>query len=831
MRKNLKALLLLVVMIAISMPIKAVGTFVNYNSDGFVWIANGKALPILVDEQEDKGVMRAVNNLLNDANAVTGTTPQLIYTPNGQQALIIGTIGSQWIKQLIANGKIDGNELKGKREKYVLQTIDNPLEGIKKAVVIAGSDKRGAIYGVYELSKQMGVSPWYYWADVPADKHNTISIADGSFTDGEPAVKYRGIFLNDEWPCLGNWAADTFGGFNSKFYEKVFELVLRLRGNFMWPAMWNSAFYDDDPMNGPLANEMGIVMSTSHHEPMGMAQQDWKRRGTGEWNYATNGKVLRDFWQQGMERCKDWEAVITLAMRGDGDEAMSPDTNTKLLEKIVKDQRKIIEKVTGKKAKETPQVWALYKEVQDYYDKGMRVPDDVTLLLCDDNWGNVRRLPALDAKPRKGGYGMYYHVDYVGAPRNSKWMNITQIQRMWEQMNLTYLHGVREIWVLNVGDLKPMEYPIQFFLDQAWDPTQYNPDNLLKHTQDFCATQFGEGYAEEAARLIDTYTKYNRRVTPEMLTQRTYSLENYNEWQRVKDDYKALELDALRLYYILPKAYRDAFDQLILFPIQACANLYEMYYAAAMNAQLAKEQNIEANVWADKVDECFKRDSVLTHRYHHVMANGKWNHIMSQHHIGYRSWQEPRRQTAPRTTRLPEPRIAPAPPIYQETDGYVSVLAENFTRRMNGSTTQWVVIPNLGREGSAITTQPYTNTPDAEMYLEYDFVTDASGEATVHVVCSSTLNFNDYNGMRYAISIDGGEEQIVNVNGHYRGELGRWQSEHVISTDTKHQVAKKDKHTLRIRPLDQSLVLQKVMIDFGGLKRSYLGAPQSEVVK
>ncbi|MBQ5818677.1 MAG: glycosyl hydrolase 115 family protein [Bacteroides sp.] len=512
-------------------------------------------------------------------------------------------------------------------------------------------------------------------------------------------------------------------------------------------------------------------------------------------------------------------------------EAMSPDTNTKLLEKIVKDQRKIIEKVTGKKAKETPQVWALYKEVQDYYDKGMRVPDDVTLLLCDDNWGNVRRLPALDAKPRKGGYGMYYHVDYVGAPRNSKWMNITQIQRMWEQMNLTYLHGVREIWVLNVGDLKPMEYPIQFFLDQAWDPTQYNPDNLLKHTQDFCATQFGEEYAEEAARLIDTYTKYNRRVTPEMLTQRTYSLENYNEWQRVKDDYKALELDALRLYYILPEAYRDAFDQLVLFPIQACANLYEMYYAAAMNAQLAKEQNIEANVWADKVDECFKRDSVLTHRYHHVMANGKWNHIMSQHHIGYRSWQEPRRQTAPRTTRLPEPRIAPAPPVYQEADGYVSVLAENFTRRMNGSTTQWVVIPNLGREGSAITTQPYTNTPDAEMYLEYDFVTDASGEATVHVVCSSTLNFNDYKGMRYAISIDGGEEQIVNVNGHYRGELGRWQSEHVISTDTKHQVAKKDKHTLRIRPLDQSLVLQKVMIDFGGLKRSYLGAPQSEVVK
>ena len=237
-------------------------------------------------------------------------------------------------------------------------------------------------------------------------------------------------------------------------------MVLRLKGNFLWPAMWNSAFYDDDPKNGPLADEMGIVMGTSHHEPMGLAQQDWKRRGTGEWNYKTNGKVLRDFWKSGMERCKDWGSVITVGMRGDGDEAMSEGTNISLLQNIVKDQRKIIEKVTGKKAEETPQVWALYKEVQDYYDKGMRVPDDVTLLLCDDNWGNVRRLPALDAKPRKGGYGMYYHFDYVGAPRNSKWINITQIQRIWEQMNLTYVHGVRELWVVNVGDFKPMEYPI-----------------------------------------------------------------------------------------------------------------------------------------------------------------------------------------------------------------------------------------------------------------------------------------------------------------------------------------------------------------------------------
>ena len=826
-------ILIVVCLLCCKLPGTAADKFVTYHqTDGLVWIKEGKAFPILIDKEEDKGVLRAVANLKQDAEKVTGASPEILYQPQGIQMLIVGTLeNSQWIKQLTSAQKIDTAQLEGKREKYLLTTLQNPLPGIDEAIVIAGSDKRGAIYGIYELSEQMGVSPWYYWADAPIQQHSTIGIKAGIYTDGEPAVKYRGIFLNDEWPCLGNWATDTFGGFNSKFYEKVFELILRLKGNFMWPAMWNSAFYDDDLMNGPLADEMGIVMSTSHHEPMGLAQQDWKRRGTGDWNYQTNGQVLRDFWQTGMERCKDWESIITIGMRGDGDEAMSAETNTALLEKIVKDQRKIIEKVTKKKAKETPQVWALYKEVQDYYDQGMRVPDDVTLLLCDDNWGNVRRLPTIGSKPRKGGYGMYYHVDYVGAPRNSKWMNISQVQRMWEQLSLTYEHGVQELWVLNVGDLKPMEYPIQFFLDLAWNPRQYNESNLLLHTEEFCAQQFGEEYAQKAAYLIDNYSKFNRRITPELLNSRTYSLNNYNEWERVKEEYNALALEALKLYYLMPETHRDAFDQLVLFPIQACANLYDMYYAQAMNQALAARQDTKANEWADKVQACFERDSVLTHHFHHVMSDGKWNHIMEQTHIGYRIWQQPNKNSMPRVTRIPEARIAPEPPVYQEADGYVSVEAQNFTRQKNGANAHWIIIPNLGRTESAVTTAPNTTVPDEDMYLEYDFATEKAGEVTVQARFSSTLNFNDYKGMRYAISIDGGEEQIVNINGHYKGELGKWQADHVITTATKHTLEKKDKHTLRIRPLDAALVLQKVMIDFGGLKQSYLGAPQSEVVK
>lgn len=808
-------------------PLRAAERFVAYNATGFQWIRQEESCPILIDDGEYAGVLRAVDNLQADAKAVTGIQPEITNTVKGKRLLIIGSIeNSSRIKQLIQSGKLPAGELQGKREKYVLCTIQQPLEGVEEAVVIAGSDKRGTIYGIYELSSQMGVSPWYYWADVPVAKQENISILPGIYTDGEPAVEYRGIFLNDEWPSLGNWAKETFGGFNSRFYEKVFELVLRLKGNFMWPAMWASAFYDDDARNGILADEMGIVMGTSHHEPMGLAQQDWKRRGTGAWDYNKNGATLRNFWATGMERCKNWESVITVGMRGDGDEPMSENANISLLQDIVKDQRKIIARVTGKKASETPQVWALYKEVQEYYDKGMRVPDDITLLLCDDNWGNVRKLPALSDKPRKGGYGMYYHFDYVGGPRNSKWVNISQIQRVWEQMNLTYEYGVRKLWIVNVGDLKPMEYPITFFLDMAWNPKRFNERNLAAHTENFCKQQFGAKYAHEAARLIDTYTKYNRRVTPESLDENTYSLDNYNEWQQVKDDYVSLSLEALRLYYLMPETYRDAFDQLVLFPIQACANLYEMYYAVAQNHRHAALGSPETNEWAEKAKECYERDSILTHHYNHVISNGKWNHIMAQTHIGYTNWQQPDKQTMPAVTKIAVDNPTQKSNIFKEKDGYISIEAEHYSRHSESGNARWIVIPNMGHTLSALTTAPCTVRPDNDLYLEYDIEVAKAGKAEIIVRLSPTLNFNN-TGLSYAVSIDGKDEKVVNFNGDYKGELGLWQKEHIISSSTTHVFETPGKHTLRFRPLNPGIVIQKIMIDFGGLKPSYLGAPES----
>ena len=775
-----------------------------------------------MDATEDEGIKMAITSLQHDIRQVCNNQPALLNNIPAKRCVIIGSYHSAIIQKLITAGKIDKEQLINKNEKFLLQVIAKPADGVDEALVIAGSDKRGTIYGIYELSKQMGVSPWYWWADVPVIQQENVYIKPGIYTDGEPKVEYRGIFINDEWPSFGNWAKAKFGGINSKVYKHVFELVLRLKGNFVWPAMWGSAFYDDDPQNGQLANTMGIVMGTSHHEPMALAQQDWKRRGKGEWDYNHNAQNLRDFWTYGIERAKNWESVITVGMRGDGDEPMSEGANISLLENIVKDQRKIIEKVTGKKAKETPQVWALYKEVQEYYDKGMRVPDDITLLLCDDNWGNVRKLPNLNEKPRTGGYGMYYHFDYVGAPRNSKWININPIPRIWEQMNLTYEYGVRKLWIVNVGDLKPMEYPITFFMDMAWNPEKFNAHNLKQHTEDFCAQLFGSQYAKEAARILSLYAKYNRRVTPEMLNAKTYSF-NYGEWERVVDEYNALALDAHNLGFLLPATYRDTYDQIISYPVQACSNLYNMYYAQARNHALAAKLDPEANQWADKVEACYLRDSLLTHHYNKVISNGKWDHMMDQIHIGYTSWNSPKKRTMPKVTRIPEKERTYT---FQEVDGYVAMEAEHFTRAIAEGETSWNIIPDFGKTLSGVTTIPVTKTPE-RMYLEYDVEMKKTGKVRVDLLLAPTLNFNDNEGLSYAVSFDGDKEQIINFNGHYKGDLGKWQANPIIESRSIHQLDKKGKHTLRIRPLNPGIVIEKIMIHAGGLKNSYLGAPET----
>ncbi len=622
---------------------------------GFSLSINGNSTALYVSGNDHSGVLKVVKMFQEDVERVTDVKPELIVDdlPTSSNAIIIGTIGnSNLIDQLIADKKIDVSSIEGKWETFLIETVKNPMEGVDEALVIVGSDKRGTIFGMFDVSKEIGVSPLYFWADVPVKKKENVYIVRGSHTKGTPKVKYRGIFINDEAPALSGWANENFGGFNAQFYDHVFELILRMKGNYLWPSMWGRMFYVNDPQNPILANEYGIVMGTSHHEPLTRAHAEWQRFGEGgEWNYNTNPEGLRKFWREGMERRGDAETLVTLGMRGDGDEAMSEGTATELLETIVKDQREIIADVTGKPAEETPQMWALYKEVQDYYDKGMQVPDDVILLLCDDNWGNLRKLPALDAAPRKGGYGIYYHFDYVGGPRNHKWINTTQIEHVWEQMHLAYEHNVDEVWVVNVGDIKPMEFPIEFFLDYAWDPEAWNADNLQDYYVQWAENQFGNEYAEEIAELLKGYTKFNSRRKPELLNIPVYSLTDFNEADNMVAEYSKLAKKATELKEKLPTEYHDAYYQLVEHPITASANLNELYLAAEKNRLYASQGRASTNMYAQVVKDLYLKDSMIT-KYYHELANGKWNHIMAQTHIGYTYWQQPRFNNIPRTVEL-----------------------------------------------------------------------------------------------------------------------------------------------------------------------------------
>jgi hypothetical protein len=606
------------------------------------------AAPIYVDDSDFPGVLRAARDLSHDLWSVCGCK-QILFTAGKKgipgksgDLIVVGTIGkSRAIDWLIRKHKIDVSGIEGKWESTLTQVVDHPFPGVSRALVIAGSDKRGTIYGIYDLSEQMGVSPWYWWADVPIRHRDALYVKPGRWVTGEPAVKYRGIFLNDEAPALTGWAHEKFGGLNHEFYEHVFELLLRLKANYLWPAMWGNAFNEDDPLNPKLADEYGIVMGTSHHEPMLRAQQEWKRHGSGPWDYSVNAKTLQAFWEAGIERNKNYESAITLGMRGDGDEPMAESENIALLEKIVADQREIIARHRTPTIDSDPKVWALYKEVQGYYEKGMRVPDDVTLLWSDDNWGNIRRLPTEDERKRPGGAGIYYHFDYVGGPRSYKWLNTTNITKVWEQMNLAQAYGANRIWIVNVGDLKPMEFPIEFFLDLARDPQRWGKDNLQEFGELWAAREFGPEHAAEIADLVAKYTQYNSRRKPELLEPETFSLVNYREADRVSDDWKSLTERAERLYAEIPAEQRDAFFELVLYPVKASAIVNEMYVAAGKNRLYATQGRVIANDFANETRALFAADAALTAEYNHKLAGGKWDHMMDQTHIGYTFWNEP----------------------------------------------------------------------------------------------------------------------------------------------------------------------------------------------
>ncbi|MFC1541642.1 glycosyl hydrolase 115 family protein, partial [Candidatus Latescibacterota bacterium] len=911
----------------------------------FALSSGGESVPLVACPGDYPGVFRVMNYFSADIGRVTNAAPEVITdsVPSVDKIVLIGTIGnSGLIDRLIKERKIDIAGIEGRWETFLIQIVDNPLPGVDQALVIVGSDKRGTIYGMFDISAQIGVSPWYWWADVPIKHKTELYVLPGRHSKGEPAVKYRGLFINDEEPALGRWADENFGGFTHEFYEKFFELILRLKGNYFWPAMWvPRMFSTDDPLNPELADEMGLVFSTTHHEPMMRAHAEWEASGGGDWNYETNEAQLRKFWAEGIERMGTRECFVTLGMRGDGDRAMTKSTNIELLERIVSDQREIIADVTGRDVTTIPQLWALYKEVQDYYDLGMRVPDDVTLLLSDDNWGNIRKLPKPEDPPREGGYGIYYHFDYVGGPRNYKWLNTSQISRIWEQMSLAYRHGVDRIWLVNVGDIKPMEFPIEFFMDFAWDPDLWPAERLPEYTRRWAEEKFGAEHAADIADIMIKYTKFNSRRKPELLAPETYSLIHCREAETVVADYNSLVEKAKGIYDEMPADYRDAYYQLVMHPVEACANLNELYVTAAKNRLYAAQGRAMTNELAERARMLFERDAEISNYYNHIMASGKWNHLMDQTHIGYRYWQQPEENSIPEVKEIEIPDAADmgvsiegsdawwpmekeeavlpefdlynrqtyyieifnrgqapfnytvtsaetwltisvgkvhvekeerlwvsvdwekAPtgthrvPItisgpdgrsvvvqaviknvtdrvkgFVESNGYVSMEAIHYSRAMEDAPVRWQIIPNLGRTLSSITPVPVTienrTLGDKSPRLEYDMHLFNSGNVKVRVFVSPTLNYYNNEGLRYAVSIDNAEPQIINI--HEDSSQRAWQnmvSNNINETVSEHSVGRPGNHVLKFWMVDPGVVLQKIVVETEDIDIVYLGPPES----
>jgi hypothetical protein len=816
-------------------------------------IDHAQPVGVLADAHDYPGVLRAARDLQSDLARVAGHagTFSTAAAPAQPNAIIVGTLGhSPRIDRIVRERHIDTAGVEGRWEAYLLQVVEHPEPGIGRALLIAGADKRGSIFGIYELSRRLGVSPWAWWADVPVPRQDALYVAPGRFTDA-PSVRYRGIFLNDEDPALGGWMKAKFGGPNHRFYAHVFELILRLKANTLWPAMWGRAFADDDPQNPVLADEYGVVIGTSHHEPMMRAHAEWQRYGKGPWDYAKNADALRAFWRRGIERMGHHESLVTIGMRGDGDEPMTQGTAIGLLERIVADQRRIIADVTGKPARETPQVWALYKEVQDYYDAGMRVPDDVTLLFSDDNWGNLRRLPAPGDK-RAGGYGIYYHFDYVGGPRNYKWINTNQIERTWEQMELAHAYGADRLWMVNVGDLKPMEFPISFFLDMAWKPDAMTLARLQAYPAQWAAEQFGATHAQEIGDILTRYTQYNARRKPELLDAGTYSLDHYDEADRVEAQWNALVERTGAIRHKLPQQYLDAYFELVEYPVLASANLGSMYIAQARNHWYAQRGDAaQANHWADEVRRRFDRDAELRRIYEHDIAGGKWTSMMAQTHIGYTGWQQPDGNVLPATRRLPAdtrptPATAPRPPAacttpaaahgFVECNGVVAIEAAHYARAVDGDGVHWATIPHLGRTLSAVTALPATapdSAPRADgPRLEYPLWLRAGGPVQVRVTVSPSLDFRGGHGLRFGVSLGDEPPRVVTIGlDPTPGSAGfaAWEKavgDNAFVTLSTH-VARAGAQTLKLWRIDPGVVFQRVEVDHGTPPASYLGAPES----
>lgn len=832
----------------------------------FKLVSDGQTADILVSPDDHKVVQIAADDLASDVERVTGSKPKVVHETRALSAsvVIIGTLGKATaVDDLVKSGRLDVSQIRGRRESFVIATVKNPLPNISSALVIIGSDRRGTAFGVYEMSQAIGVSPWYWWADVAPRHKSSLIISQGTRLGGEPSVKYRGIFINDEDWGLQPWAAKTFepeaGNIGPKTYAKVFELLLRLKANTLWPAMHEvTRPFNADAANRQAADDHAIIMGSSHAEPMLRNNVgEWKARPE-EYNFVTDPARVTDYWEQRAKENGRFENIYTLGMRGIHDSpiqgARSQTERIALLEKIFAVQRGLLTKYVSEDVEKIPQIFCPYKEVLTDYRAGLKVPDDVTIVFPDDNFGYIRQFPTAEQRMRKGGFGVYYHISYLGRPLSYLWLNSTPPAFVFEEMSKAYANGMRDLWILNVGDIKPAEIGIEMFMQMAYDAKKWNAANQHQFLQQWAGREFGPKASAEIASIMDKYYRLGFGRKPEHLQwylptepARKSDLSEAETLERLST-YATLRKRADALYDRIESMEKDPLYELVVYPVRSAAMANERFFAAELARSYKARNRSGALNMAKRSLVADAEIQKETRYFNETLKGGKWRHIMSPE-MGPGQW--PSMRSTPPALSLSDFQETAAPdrtaaatiagagtqsPVksFSEVNGVVSIEAEHFRNKQDHDGFAWSILDGLGKTGDSVTVFPnaattFNDLANRSPNLEYPvFIRDAS-DFDVYFYLLPTQPLVTGNGLRVAFSVDGGEIRVVTIDKETEVSSAKWArnvlNETTVGSGRIH--LNKGRHILRLYAVDTGVVVDKIVMTAKPLPTTYFGPSET----
>jgi hypothetical protein len=758
----------------------------------FPLVSKAGVSSILIDASDAEVTEIVANALAGDLEKLNGKKPNVITLPekNTENVIIAGTIGqSKYIDLLVENNKIDISQIKNKWESYLITTVYQPFPGIKNALIIAGSDRRGTAFGMFELSRMVGVSPWVWWADVVPRKMEAIYITSGTIVSKEPDVKYRGIFINDEDWGLNAWASrniDTdIRDIGPKTYALVFELLLRMKANFIWPAMHDStnAFFTY-PMNPVVADKYAIVMGSTHCDQMLRSNTcEWNKNfekeygvKPGEYRYDTNKKQVYQYWDDRVRDTRNYESVYTMGMRGVRDGGMSGPAKLEdkiaLLDTIIADQRTILKTHFGDESR-VPQIFIPYKEVLTQYKAGLKVPDDVTLIWTDDNFGYLRQLSTPKEQLRSGSAGIYYHLSYLGGPHDYIWLSSNSPALISYEMSKAYQFGANRLWVVNVGDLKPAEMETQFFLDLAFDTKRWEPQNACNYAEYWAEQNFGAKPARKIAEIKNEFYRLAQMAKPEHMG--IVKFDSISRIERLKA-YTQLITKVDKVKKMLPESLLNAYFQLIEYPVKGAALMNSKILYAQMSFDVLSENKNLAGKYSLNSKNAFLQIKELTRHYNKEIENGKWDGIISYMPRNLSVYGMPKVAVPEVLTDLEivkgkyDRRYLDTTIVYAcKKPEFLSLPASAYRMKFDIENEQIITIKGLGLDGKSVSRFPtngisfknenYKQAP----YVEYD-VKLSSGNYNLSLKCLPTQQIHGGRSLAMAVVINNTDAQFVAVN-------------------------------------------------------------------